>query len=165
MIRKMTVEDIQDVQQIALTSWQHTFQEHIPEEVIEAFIDRTYSDLMLKKQLEKTMVLLAVDERGESIGYLSYTPIDVDGESELTALHMLPTRVNSGYEEALLQEALGTLQEAVNVDVYVDQNDIALQDFYAKQGFIFVESFPELFEGISVNTLHYSLPITQPAHT
>lgn len=165
MIRKMTIEDIPDVQQIALTSWQHTFQQHIPQEVIEGFIERTYSYLMLKKQLEKTMVLLAVNEQGESIGYLSYTPIDVDGESELTALHMLPTHFNSGYEEALLTEALGTLQEAVNVDVYVDQNDMALQDFYAKQGFSFVESFPELFEGISVTTLHYSLPITQPAHT
>ncbi|ARK21417.1 GNAT family N-acetyltransferase [Sporosarcina ureae] len=165
MIRKMTVEDIQDVQQIALTSWQHTFQEHIPEEVIEVFIERTYSDLMLKKQLEKTMVLLAIDDQGKSIGYLSYTPIDVDGESELTALHMLPEYLNSGHEEALLKEALGTLQEAVNIDVYVDQNDMALQDFYAKQGFRFVESFPELFEGIAVNTLHYSLSITQPAHT
>ncbi|PIC69730.1 GNAT family N-acetyltransferase [Sporosarcina sp. P16b] len=165
MIRKMTVEDIPDVQQIAHTAWQHTFQQHIPTEVIKAYIERTYSDLMLKKQLEKTMVLLAIDELGNSIGYLSYTPIDVDGESELTALHMLPGYWSSGYEEALLKEALVTLQEAVNVDVYVDQNDIALQDFYAKQGFNFVESFPELFEGVSVNILHYSLPITQPAHT
>ncbi|PIC76887.1 GNAT family N-acetyltransferase [Sporosarcina sp. P19] len=165
MIRKMTVEDIQDVQEIALTAWQHTFSKHIPADVIETFIERTYSDLMLKKQLEKTMVLLALDEQENPVGYLSYTPIDVDGESEVTALHMLPTHLNCGYEDALLKAALATLQDAVNVDVYVDQNDRTLQDFYAKQGFSFVESFSELFEGISVNTLHYTLPITQHAHT
>lgn len=163
MIRKMTVEDIQDVQQIALTSWHHTFDAYIPEEVIEVYIEKTYSELMLKKQLEKTMVLLAVDDAGNSVGFLSYTPIDVDGESEITALLMLPGHYGSGHEEALLKEALGTLQEAVNVDVYVDQHDMVLQDFYAKQGFNFVESFAELFEDVAVNTLHYTFTINEVA--
>lgn len=165
MIRKMIVDDIRDVQQIALTSWQHTFSGHLPAEVIEEFIERTYSDLMLKKQLEKTMVLLAIDGTQKTVGYLSYTPIDVDGESELTALHMLPAYLDKGYEKALLTEALDTLKEAVNVDVYVDQQDMALQSFYATHGFRLVESFSELFEGIPVTTLHYSLPVSQPAHT
>ncbi|WP_198160060.1 GNAT family N-acetyltransferase [Sporosarcina sp. P37] len=160
----MTEKDIYEFQQIALTSWLHTFQERIPEEVIKEFIDRTYSDLMLKKQLERSMVLLAVDEQGDSIGYISYTPIDEDGESELTALHILPSHVNKGYEEALLEEALSTLQEAVNVDAYVDEHETALQEFYVKKGFGLVETIAETFEGIPVKTLHYALPITQPAH-
>lgn len=163
MIRKMTVEDIRDVQHIALTSWHHTFDEYIPEEVIEEYIEKTYSELMLKKQLEKTMVLLAVDDEDNPVGFLSYTPIDIDGESEITALHMLPGYYGKGYEEALLKGALRTLQEAVNVDVYVDQHDMALQDFYAKHEFSFVESFAELFEDVPVNTLHYTLPIKQAA--
>ncbi len=159
MIRKMTVEDIRDVQQIALTSWHHTFDEFIAEEVIEEYVNKTYSELMLKKQLEKTMVLLAVDEENQSVGFLSYTPIDIDGESEITALLMLPGHYGKGYEEALLKEALSTLQEAMNVDVYVDQQDMVLQDFYAKHDFSFVESFAELFEDVPVHTLHYTLSI------
>ena len=163
MIRKMTVEDIRDVQQITHTSWHHTFDEHISEEVIESYVDKTYSDLMLEKQLEKTMVLLAIDEENTPVGFLSYTPIDIDGESEITALLMLPGYSGQGYEEALLKEALGTLQKAVNVDVYVDQHDRVLQDFYAKHNFNFVESFAELFEDVPVQTLHYTFPIEQAA--
>lgn len=164
MIRKMTVDDIKDVQQIALTSWRYMFEDHIPTEVLEAFIDRTYSDLMLKKQIEKTTVLLAIDPSGATVGYLSYTPIDVDGESEVTSLHMLPKHLESGYEELLLAEALQSLSEAQNVDVYVDERSHDLQAFYVKQGFVLVESFQEEFEGLPVETIHYSLPIKQHAH-
>ncbi|AXI00308.1 N-acetyltransferase [Sporosarcina sp. PTS2304] len=165
MIRKMTVDDIKDVQQIALTSWQYMFGEYIPEEVIQSFIERTYSDLMLKKQIEKTTVLLAIDSQEQTVGYLSYTPIDVDGESEVTALHMLPSHLNCGYEELLLTEALQSLSTAQNVDVYVDERSRDLQEFYSKNGFVLVESFQEEFEGIPVETIHYSLPIKQHAHS
>ncbi|MDV6378495.1 GNAT family N-acetyltransferase [Sporosarcina sp. GW1-11] len=165
MIRKMTVDDIKDVQQIALTSWRYMFGEYIPEEVLIGFIDRTYSDLMLKKQIEKTTVLLAIDPQGLPVGYISYTPIDIDGESEVTALHMLPSHLNSGYEELLLAEALQSLSEAQNVDVYVDERSHDLQAFYVNQGFVLVESIQEEFEGLPVETLHYTLQIKQHAHT
>lgn len=165
MIRKMTVDDIKDVQQIALTSWRYMFAEYIPEEVLVDFIDRTYSDLMLKKQIEKTTVLLAIDPQGLTVGYISYTPIDIDGESEVTALHMLPSHLESGYEELLLADALQSLSEAQNVDVYLDERSHDLQAFYVNQGFVLVESFQESFEGLPVETLHYSLQIKKPAHT
>lgn len=165
MIRHMTLDDIQDVQYIALTSWRHMFQEHIPSDVLEAFIDRSYSELMLRKQLEKTTILLATDTQGLPVGYLSHTPIDEDGECEVTALHVLPSHLESGYEESLLNAALKLLHEANCIDVYIDEQVNELQHFYLEQGFVHVESFPELFEGIPVDTAHYSLPVNQLAYT
>ncbi|WP_301108517.1 GNAT family N-acetyltransferase [Sporosarcina sp.] len=165
MIRHMTLEDIKDVQYIALTSWRHMFQEHIPLEVLEAFIDRSYSELMLRKQLEKTTILIATDSQGLPVGYLSYTPIDEDGECEVTALHVLPSHLESGYEELLLTAALELLHQANCIDVYIDEQANELQNFYLEQGFVLVESFPEIFEGIPVETAHFSLPVNQLVYT
>ncbi|GKV65455.1 MULTISPECIES: GNAT family N-acetyltransferase [Sporosarcina] len=165
MIRHMTLDDIQDVQYIALTSWRYIFQEHIPPEVLETFIDRSYSELMLRKQMEKTTILIAADLQGLPVGYLSYTPIDEDGECEVTALHVLPSHLDSGYEELLLNAALELLHQATCIDVYIDEHANELQHFYLKHGFVLVESFPELFEGIPVDTAHYSLPVNQLAYT
>lgn len=164
MIRQMTLDDIRDVQYIALTSWRHTFQDDIPSEVLEDFINRSYSELMLRKQLEKTTILIATDLQGLPVGYLSHTPIDEDGECEVTALHVLPSHLESGYEELLLNAALDLLHSAQRIDVYVDERANELQHFYVDHGFLHVESFPELFEGIPVETIHYSLPVRQPVY-
>lgn len=165
MIRKMTIDDIKDVQQIALISWQYTLGQYIPENVLADYIERTYSDLMLQKQIEKTTVLLAIDPQELIVGYLSYTPIDVDGESEITEIHMLPSHLNSGYEELLLATAVQSLSEAQNVDAFVDTRSVSQQAFYVENGFVEVDSFEEEFEGIPVETIHYSLLIKKLAHT
>ncbi|WP_153732290.1 GNAT family N-acetyltransferase [Sporosarcina obsidiansis] len=164
MIRQMTLDDIRDVQYIALTSCCHTFQDYIPTEVLEAFIDRSYSDLMLRKQLEKTTILIAMDPQMLPVGYLSHTPIDEDGECEVTALHVLPSHQQSGYEEMLLSAALDKLRDAQQIDVYLDNRADELGNFYVDQGFLLVESFQELFEGLPVETIHYSLPVKQPVY-
>lgn len=161
MIRQMTLHDIEAVQQIAWSSWQHLFGEHLPQKAIYSFIERNYSDLMLEKQLEKTFVLIAEDAEGQAAGYISYTPIDIDGESEITALHILPAHLGKGHEEALLQAALDTLDEAAAVDVYVDANSDELKNFYTSRGFSLVETFAEEFEGVAVETMHYELKMKE----
>lgn len=164
MIREMTVHDIQDIRYIALTSYCHLFQDKVPQDALEIFIDRSYSDLMLTEQMERTTVLLATDQQGVPVGFLSHTPIDEDQECEVTALHVLPSHQYEGHERMLLETALDLLQDARQIDVYVDDSACELQAFYEDQGFHPVESFPELFVGIQVETIHYSLPVRQPVY-
>lgn len=164
MIREMTVNDIQDIRYIALTSYRNLFQELIPQDALEMFIDRSYSDLMLTEQMERTTVLLATDSRGTPVGFLSHTPVDEDRECEVTALHVLPSHQHEGHERMLLETALDLLQDARQIDVYVDDCADELQAFYENQGFRPIESFPEVFEGIQVETIHYSLLIQQPVY-
>ena len=55
MIRPMTAKDSMHVQQIACKTWSETYKDIIPAEIQKKFIDRSYSDAMLLKRMEKTM--------------------------------------------------------------------------------------------------------------
>lgn len=163
MIRFMTKNDIEDVQRIAHITLSHIYQETIPQELQTAYLSRSYSDLMMRKRLEKTTILVA-EEHGQPVGYLSCTPIDEDGDCELTALNVLPSHQQRGYEEKLLRHALDSLTDARQVDVYVDRLDANSHAFFEQQGFRPAETFEEHFEGIPVETVHYVLPLKSLAY-
>lgn len=154
MIRPMTSNDIEDVQYIAFETWKKTYQNSIPEDIQHHFLSDSYSDRMLLKRMEKTMMLIAECD-GVPIGFANFTAVDGDGDAELTAMYILPAFQKSGYGKALFQVALSKLSEAKQLFVYVDNQNVIGKNFYEKQGFQLVNTFSESFIGHPVETAEY----------
>lgn len=154
MIRPMTVKDITHVQQIVHETWEKTYDGIIPKEHQKHFLDRTYSEMMLMKRMEKTTMLITEHE-GQPIGFANLTFADADGDSELTALYILPTYQQVGYGKQLFQSILSQLANAKQLSIYVDEQNTIGQNFFKKEGCQFVEVFDEFFENHPVKTIHY----------
>lgn len=162
MIRPMTTEDISYIQQIAHITWNDTYAGVIPENIQTAFINSTYSDAMMLKRMEKTHMLVAECEKGTPIGFLNFTKEDEDGDSELTAMYILPAYQHTGYGKKLFDFTLDMLGNAKQLFVYVDSRNTVGRAFYEKQGFELLEVFKEYFEGYPVETAQYVYYIHQP---
>ena len=162
MIRLMKAEDIGHVQKIAHITWNDTYQGIIPEDIQTDFITRSYSHAMLLKRMEKTCVLVAEHE-GMPIGFLNYTKEDEDGDSELTAMYILPKYQKTGYGKKLMDYALHSLRQAKQLFVYVDGRNESARKFYESQGFHLLDVFEEYFEGYPVETAQYVYYLCEPA--
>lgn len=162
MIRPMTAMDSMHVQQIVFKTWSETYKDSIPAEIQKEFINRSYSEAMLLKRMEKTYVLVAECE-GIPIGFSSFTKKDEDGDSELTAMYILPSHQKMGYGKKLVKYALSLLSEAQQLFVYVDERNAIGRAFYEKQGFELLDVFDEYFEGHPVVTAQYVFYIHSPA--
>lgn len=154
MIRPMETKDIIHVQQIARVTWSDTYSGIFPEELQSRFIDRSYSQAMLMKRMEKTHFLIAECE-GIPVGFANFTQVDSDGDSELTAMYILPTHQKSGYGKQFIQTALAMLTDAVQLFVFVDGRNMNGRAFYEKQGFKLIEVFEETFENHPAETAQY----------
>ncbi|BAQ08966.1 acetyltransferase [Bacillus sp. OxB-1] len=161
MIRPMTETDIIHVQHIARETWSATYDGIIPEEIQTEFIDRSYSEAMLRKRMEKTCMLIA-EHNGVPVGFANFTKKDEDGDSELTALYILPSHQQYGFGRKLFEYALSELQDALQLFVYVDRHNKNGRAFYEKQGFELLDVFDEFFEGHPVETAQYVYYIQEP---
>ncbi|WP_318617898.1 GNAT family N-acetyltransferase [Sporosarcina sp. YIM B06819] len=161
MIRLMTAKDSAHVQHIARITWCETYRDLIPEDIQNKFIDRSYSNAMMLKRMEKSTVLIAECE-GTPVGFANFTKIDEDGDSELTAMYILPSYQYMGYGEKLFKYALAMLDDAQQLFVYVDSRNLGGRAFCDKQGFELLDVFKEDFEGHPVETAQYVYTIHNP---
>ena len=162
MIRLMTTTDIVHVQHIIHHTWRATYEDLIPENTQTDFIERSYSDAMMRMRMKRTVVLIAECE-GIPIGFANFTKTDEDGDVELTAMYILPTHQHVGYGTRLFHHALTMLKDAKNLFIYVDSLNTNGRAFCEKQGFELVDVFPEYFEGHPVVTAQYVYCIQKPA--
>ncbi|MFD1032050.1 GNAT family N-acetyltransferase [Metaplanococcus flavidus] len=162
MIRTGTSKDISAVQEIAHISWTDTYQDIIPLNIQQDFLDKSYSVPMMEMRLKKTILLLAEHE-GEPVGFANFTKLDDDGDAELIALYMKPEHQRHGYGKMLLNSGLTYLLDGSNLFVYVECENQKGRSFYEANGFEFVEEFEELFEGHPLQTAKYVYNLKAPA--
>lgn len=162
MIRTGTPQDIAAVQEIAHISWHDTYQDIIPVNIQQTFLDRSYSVPMMEMRLKKTILLLA-EHDGEAVGFANFTKLDDDGDAELIALYLKPEHQRNGYGKMLLNSGLTYLIDGSNLFVYVECENKKGRSFYEANGFEFVEEFEELFEGHPMQTAKYVYNLKAPA--
>ncbi len=162
MIRTGTAQDITAVQEIAHVSWNDTYQDIIPVNIQQSFLDKSYSVPMMEMRLKKTILLLAEHE-GEPIGFANFTKLDDDGDAELIALYLKPEHQRHGYGKKLLDSGLTYLLDGSNLFVYVECENKKGRSFYEANGFEFLEEFEELFEGHPLQTAKYVYNLKAPA--
>lgn len=162
MIRTGTPQDIAAVQEIAHISWNDTYQDIIPVNIQQSFLDKSYSVPMMEMRLKKTILLLA-EHDGEPVGFANFTKLDDDGDAELIALYLKPEHQRNGYGKMLLNSGLTYLLDGSNLFVYVECENKKGRSFYEANGFEFVEEFEELFEGHPMQTVKYVYNLKAPA--
>lgn len=154
MIRPMEYTDIMHVQRIARETRSKTINGIIPVKIQTDFINRSYSEAMVLKRMEKTHMVVAESE-GIPIGFACFTMKDEDGDSELTEMYILPSHQHNGYGKKIFQYMLSILQDAQQLFVYIDANNWLGRTFYEMQGFILLDLLDEYFEGHPVETAQY----------
>lgn len=162
MIRTGNAQDITAVQEIAYISWNDTYQDIIPMNIQQNFLDKSYSVPMMEMRLKKTILLLA-EHDGEPVGFANFTKLDDDGDAELIALYMKPEHQRNGYGKKLLDSGLTYLLNGSNLFVYVESENHKGRNFYEANGFEFLEEFEELFEGHPLQTAKYVYNLKAPA--
>lgn len=73
-IRKMHYEDTKQVQSIAKTTWNATYEGIIPLEVQNNFLKLNYSDDSMKQRIERSIVYVAEVE-GKVVGFANYSTL------------------------------------------------------------------------------------------
>jgi len=159
----MKLDDIAAVQQIAKISWNDTYEGIIPIDVQNLFIEKAYSNAMMMKRLEKTYVYVAVHD-DKVVGFANFTRVDEDGDSELTAIYLLPSHQRFGYGKKLLAEGLKHIHNAQQLLVYVESENKKGRSFYERNDFECIEEFDEFFEGHPLSTAKYVHYLKMPVN-
>ncbi|MBS4210212.1 GNAT family N-acetyltransferase [Bacillus sp. FJAT-50079] len=157
-IRGMREKDIQQVQQIAKTSWNYTYEGIIPPKIQENFLTSAYSETMMQKRLKNTFIWVSEID-GKIVGFANFSPVKENDEAELAAIYLHPDYLGKGIGTALLNEGIQTLKGAKAIFINVEKDNIIGTTFYKAKGFKVVSEFEDDFGGHILKTVRMVLHI------
>lgn len=155
-IRKMKKKDIRQVQQIAKTSWNHTYEGIIPFDIQEKFLEKAYNDEIMQQRLEHSLMLVS-EADGKIVGFVNYSFVREGGEAYLAAIYLAPEYQGKGIGTALLEEGLKHLEGVKKIFVEVETENRTGKNFYKAKGFEDVSEYDEDFEGHILKTVRMAL--------
>lgn len=133
MIRAATVEDIQSIQQVAVTAWRQAYKGLLPPRLQQQFLAFDYNYRQLHKRITTTPFFVAEDDT-QIVGFAHFL---AEERTELEALYVLPECQQRGVGYALLGAGIDALQpDALYVRVL--QTNTPAIHFYERQGFDYV---------------------------
>ncbi|KGR77359.1 GNAT family N-acetyltransferase [Ureibacillus manganicus] len=158
IIRKMDYEDTSQVQNIAKTTWNATYEGIIPLEVQNKFLKSAYNDEMMKRRLERSIVYVAEVEN-KVVGFANYSTVREGGIVELAAIYLYPEFQGKGIGTALLQQAIEELDGIKEIYINVEKKNMIGLTFYKAKGFEIVKEFDDEFEGHILKTVRMVMKI------
>jgi ribosomal protein S18 acetylase RimI-like enzyme len=157
-IRKIQIEDIQQVQQVAKISWNSTYEGIIPFAIQESFLNSAYNDEMMKRRIEHSIIFVSeVDE--EIVGFANFSPVNEGGEVELGAIYLYPQCQGKGIGTALLKEGIKNLEGVKEIFINVEKENKIGTTFYKAKGFDVVTEFDDNFDGHILKTVRMVLKL------
>jgi len=157
-IRKMTKDDIKQVQDIAKKSWDVTYDKIIPRHIQDNFLKTYYSDEMMHRRLKYSLVLVAEIEH-QVVGFANFSYVNDQGEAELSAIYLYPHLQGHGIGTALLQKGIETLENAKKIYVNVEKENNIGRSFYEAKGFKVIKQFDENIDGHILKTIRMCLTL------
>ncbi|PKR84188.1 GNAT family N-acetyltransferase [Heyndrickxia camelliae] len=157
-IRKMNLEDIPQVQNIAKVSWNATYEGIIPLDIQESFLKSAYNDEMMKRRYEQSIMFVAQVEE-KVVGFANFSPLKENGEAELGAIYLYPQYQGHGIGTALLNEGIHFLKGVKEIYINVEKDNQIGTRFYEAKGFKTVSHFDDYFEGYSLKTVRMVLQL------
>jgi ribosomal protein S18 acetylase RimI-like enzyme len=157
-IRKMQKNDIQQVQQVAKKSWNTTYKGIIPLAIQENFLSSAYNDDMMQKRLEVSYLYVSEVE-GKIVGFVNFSSVKEDGETELGAIYLYPEYQGKGIGTALLQEGINNLKDVKKVFINVEKDNTIGTKFYEAKGFEVVSEFDDNLNGHITKMLRMVLEV------
>lgn len=145
-IRKMHYEDTKQVQNIAKTTWNATYEGIIPLEVQNNFLKSNYSDESMKQRIERSIVYVAEVER-KVVGFANYSTVRDGGKVELAAIYLYPEFQGKGIGTDLIQQAVKELKGIKEIYINVEKDNKNGMNFYEAKGFEIVKEADVEFDG------------------
>ncbi|MFD1927487.1 GNAT family N-acetyltransferase [Sporosarcina siberiensis] len=158
IIRTMIKEDIKQVQDVAKKSWNATYEGIIPYSVQEKFLKAAYSDEMMAKRLVGSFIFVAEMEN-KIVGFASFTPVNDERQSELSAIYLYPNSQGKGIGTALLQKGIGELENIKEIHIDVEKENIIGKTFYEAKGFKTIKEYDDNFDGHILKTVRMCLTV------
>ncbi|WP_197046578.1 GNAT family N-acetyltransferase [Oceanobacillus salinisoli] len=158
IIRLMTKKDISQVQHVAKTSWNNTYEGIIPLEIQNEFLKNAYSSKNMKRRLKYTTVFVA-EVDGKIVGFANYSPVSRDGSTILGAIYIYPEYQGKGIGSAFLKEGMEELGDVREIQLNVEKNNTIGMRFYRAKGFVKVKEYEEDFDGHILQTVKMVLKV------
>ena len=137
-IRPATPTDYPAIQRIAHQTWPATFGHILSVEQLNYMLNWMYTPEAIVEQVEqkKHVFLIATDDAGDTVGYVSY---EVDYKPTITKIHklyLLPQTQGQGIGRLLIDEVAQRALAAGNIalGLNVNRQNRAVQ-FYERMGF------------------------------
>src|SRR5690625_4485980 len=158
VVRHMQEKDIQQVQQVAQTSWHDTYADIISIGACDIFLQVAYNVYFMQNRMENSFFYVAEVE-GEIVGFANFTPVTEEGKTELAAIYLYPEHQGKGIGTALLDEGLYHIKDVKEVMIDVEKENEKGNTFYKAKGFEVVDEFEENFAGYMLKTVRMILKI------
>ena len=158
IVRHMQEKDIQQVQQVAQTSWHDTYADIVSFEARDSFLQAAYNESVMQNRMENSFFHVA-EVKGEIVGFANFTPVTEEGKTELAAIYLYPEQQGRGIGTALLDEGLHHIKGVKEVMVDVEKENEKGNTFYKARGFEVVDEFEENFAGSILKTVRMGLKI------
>ena len=132
-IRYASVHDVREIQNVARTTWDHTYRESIPEGVRKEFVNQAYSADSLRHRLDANIFLVA-SHNGSVVGFAVFRSRS-STETELAAIYVLPEMQGRGIGSRLLEAGIGRFPLSASFVLGVERNNKRAWRFYEAHGF------------------------------
>ncbi|ASN06429.1 GNAT family N-acetyltransferase [Virgibacillus necropolis] len=157
-IRSMRVEDIPQVQHVAKTTWNYTYEGIIPSEIQKRFLESAYNYEMMNRRLNGSFMFVS-DVQGKIVGFANFSPVKEGGVAELGAIYICPEYHGNGIGTALLNEGIKNIEGATEFYINVEKDNKIGTTFYNAKRFEVVSEFDDDFEGHILKTVRMKLRI------
>lgn len=158
IIREMKKEDTKQVQDVAKKSWNSTYDGIIPRKIQENFLNANYSDEMMEKRLNGSLIFVAEME-SKVVGFANFMPVNDKGQSELSAIYLNPNSQGKGVGTALLQKGIKELENVKEVYIDVEKENNIGKTFYEAKGFKTIKEYDDNFDGHILKTVQMCLTV------
>lgn len=157
-IREAVMDDIPQIQEVAKTSWNATYDGIIPLNIQEGFLSSAYSDEMMKYRMENSLMIVA-EVKDQIVGFANFSPLKEDGEAELGAIYLYPMYQGNGIGSSLLNAGVESLREVRKIYINVEKENKIGTTFYKAKGFKIVSEFDDNFDGHILKTVRMVLRV------
>lgn len=158
IIRNMKKADIKQVQNVARNSWQATYEGIIPSEIQENFLNMAYSDDMMKKRLNQSIMYVA-ERENQIVGFANFSNVNEKGQVELSAIYLNPSDQGKGIGSALLKMGMDSLNTIQEVYIDVESDNKIGKTFYEAKGFKLIKEYDDNFDGHTLKTSRMVLSV------
>lgn len=145
--------DIEAIQHVAAISWHATYEGIIPRDVQKQFLQQAYATERLIQRMHETNFFVAIED-DEIVGYANFSALRENGEVELGAIYVLPSKQGRRIGSDLLEHGIREIKPRA-IYLNVEKENLIGRQFYDAKGFVVVDSFEEPFFGHTLKTLTY----------
>jgi len=113
---------------------------------------------MMKKRLIGSFIFVAEMEN-RIVGFASFTPVNDERQSELSAIYLYPNSQGKGVGTALLQKGIKELENIKEIHIDVEKENIIGKTFYEAKGFKTIKEYDDNFDGHILKTVRMCLTV------